>query len=69
MIKDGVNNVKLTTEFLKVAGGDHGGSWAARIKGEPIDACLSKSPIASVIVLNRHFSETISNIHVVLLWS
>ncbi|KAF9533425.1 glycoside hydrolase [Crepidotus variabilis] len=37
VIKDGANNVKLTTEFLKVAGGDHGGSWAARIKGEPID--------------------------------
>ncbi|KAF8803526.1 glycoside hydrolase [Phlegmacium glaucopus] len=37
VIKDSLNNVKLTTEFLKVAGGDHGGSWAARIKGEPID--------------------------------
>lgn len=37
VIKDSFNNVKLTTEFLKVAGGDHGGSWAARIKGEPID--------------------------------
>ena len=36
VIKDTLNNVKLTTEFLKVAGGDHGGSWAARIKGEPI---------------------------------
>lgn len=37
VIKDSLNNVKLTTEFLKLAGGDHGGSWAARIKGEPID--------------------------------
>ncbi|KIM49430.1 glycoside hydrolase family 63 protein [Hebeloma cylindrosporum] len=37
VIKDSFNNVKLTTEFLKVAGGDHGGSWAARIKGEPLD--------------------------------
>lgn len=37
VIKDSLNNVKLTTEFLKVAGGDHGGSWATRIKGEPID--------------------------------
>jgi mannosyl-oligosaccharide glucosidase len=36
VIKDGRNNVKLTTEFLKVPGGDHGGSWAARIKGEPL---------------------------------
>ncbi|KAF9566233.1 glycoside hydrolase [Agrocybe pediades] len=37
VIKDSFNNVKITTEFLKVAGGDHGGSWAARVKGEPID--------------------------------
>ena len=37
VIKDSFNNVKLITEFLKVAGGDHGGSWAARIKGEPLD--------------------------------
>ncbi|KAF9452232.1 glycoside hydrolase family 63 protein [Macrolepiota fuliginosa MF-IS2] len=37
VIKDSFNNVKLTTEFLKVDGGEHGGSWAARIKGEPID--------------------------------
>jgi hypothetical protein len=37
VIKDSFNNVKLTTEFLKVAGGEHGGSWAARIKGEPLD--------------------------------
>lgn len=41
VIKDGANNVKITTEFLKVAGGDHGGSWAARIKGEPIDPSTS----------------------------
>ncbi|KAG6865863.1 hypothetical protein C0991_010944 [Blastosporella zonata] len=36
VIQDSANNVKITTEFLKVPGGDHGGSWAARIKGEPI---------------------------------
>ncbi|KAN0141302.1 Glycoside hydrolase [Lactarius tabidus] len=36
VIKDPRNNVKVTTELLKVAGGEHGGSWAARIKGEPI---------------------------------
>ncbi|RDB24187.1 putative mannosyl-oligosaccharide glucosidase [Hypsizygus marmoreus] len=36
VIQDSANNVKITTEFLKIAGGDHGGSWAARIKGEPI---------------------------------
>lgn len=37
VLGDSANNVKLTTEFLKIPGGDHGGSWAARIKGEPID--------------------------------
>lgn len=40
-IKDSENNVKITTEFLKVPGGKNGGSWAARIKGEPMDACES----------------------------
>lgn len=37
ILKDPKNNVQVTTEFLKVPGGDHGGSWAARIKGEPIN--------------------------------
>ncbi|KAG6879960.1 hypothetical protein C0992_008894 [Termitomyces sp. T32_za158] len=36
VIHDSSNNVKITTEFLKVPGGDHGGSWAARVKGEPM---------------------------------
>ncbi|KAH8833864.1 glycoside hydrolase [Flagelloscypha sp. PMI_526] len=36
VLEDTPNNVKITTEFLKVPGGNHGGSWAARIKGEPI---------------------------------
>ncbi|KZT11512.1 glycoside hydrolase family 63 protein [Laetiporus sulphureus 93-53] len=40
IIKDGPNNVIITTEFLKVPGGEHGGSWAARIKGEPMDHSL-----------------------------
>lgn len=38
VLKDSKNNVKITTEFLKIPGGEHGGSWAARIKGEPMDA-------------------------------
>jgi mannosyl-oligosaccharide glucosidase len=37
VIKDSSNNVKLTTELIKFPGGEHGGSWAARIRGEPID--------------------------------
>ncbi|KAJ7715951.1 glycoside hydrolase [Mycena maculata] len=44
VINDGPNNVKITTEFLKVAGGDHGGSWAARIKGKPINPDVPSHP-------------------------
>ncbi|RIB03101.1 Glycoside Hydrolase Family 63 protein [Gigaspora rosea] len=35
-ITDAENNVILTTEFLKVSGGGHGGDWAVRISGKPI---------------------------------
>jgi mannosyl-oligosaccharide glucosidase len=37
VLKDSANNVKITTEFLKVPGGEHGGSWAVRVKGAPVD--------------------------------
>ena len=37
VLNDPKNNVQITTEFLKVHGGSHGGSWAARIKGKPLD--------------------------------
>ncbi|EJD02084.1 glycoside hydrolase family 63 protein [Fomitiporia mediterranea MF3/22] len=37
VLNDPMNNVKVTTELLKVNGGEHGGSWAARVKGEPLD--------------------------------
>ncbi|GBE82451.1 Probable mannosyl-oligosaccharide [Sparassis crispa] len=40
IVKDGMNNVILTTEFLKIPGGQHGGSWAARIRGEPMNQAL-----------------------------
>ncbi|KAF8892637.1 glycoside hydrolase family 63 protein [Infundibulicybe gibba] len=40
VLHDTPNNVKITTEFLKVPGGDHGGSWAARVKGEPLNPDL-----------------------------
>ena len=36
VLKDGRNNIQITTEFLKVPGGDKGGSWAVRIRGEPM---------------------------------
>ncbi|KAG8861996.1 Processing alpha glucosidase I [Tulasnella sp. 330] len=37
VLKDPKNNLELTTELLKFPGGEHGGSWAARIKGRPMD--------------------------------
>ena len=33
-IHDIENGIDLTTSFVKIPGGAHGGSWAARIKGE-----------------------------------
>ena len=36
VLKDGKNNAEITIEWLKVAGGYHGGSWAARVKGTPM---------------------------------
>ncbi|KAK9422022.1 putative Glycoside hydrolase [Seiridium unicorne] len=36
-IHDTQNKIDVTTSFVKIPGGGHGGSWAARIKGEPRD--------------------------------
>lgn len=47
VLKDRENNVKVTTELLMVEGGEHGGSWAARIKGEPINEGSNISYISS----------------------
>ncbi|ORZ15868.1 glycoside hydrolase [Absidia repens] len=35
-LNDGPSNIEITTEFIKVPGGDHGGDWAVRIHGRPI---------------------------------
>jgi mannosyl-oligosaccharide glucosidase len=34
-IHDPANQIDITTEFIKFPGGEHGGSWGARIKGTP----------------------------------
>lgn len=34
-IHDAGNTLDLTIEFVKVPGGQHGGSWGARIRGQP----------------------------------
>lgn len=36
-IHDAGNMVDITTEFVKIPGGSHGGSWGVRIKGTPRD--------------------------------
>jgi len=34
-IHDAGNQIDITTEFVKIPGGNHGGSWAVRVKGTP----------------------------------
>lgn len=34
-IHDAGNSIDITTEFVKIPGGQHGGSWAVRVKGTP----------------------------------
>lgn len=43
-IEDTLNNVRITTEFIKVSGGQNGGSWAARVKGEPLNPSAMSRP-------------------------
>ncbi|KAH0846305.1 putative mannosyl-oligosaccharide glucosidase [Fonsecaea pedrosoi] len=35
VIHDTGNKIDLTIDFVKIAGGEHGGNWAVRIKGNP----------------------------------
>ena len=34
-IHDAGNSMDVTTEFVKIPGGQHGGSWGVRVKGTP----------------------------------
>lgn len=34
-IHDAGNSLDITTEFVKIPGGQHGGSWGVRVKGTP----------------------------------
>lgn len=36
-IHDAGNMIDIITEFVKIPGGQHGGSWGVRIKGKPRD--------------------------------
>ncbi|GAA5999150.1 mannosyl-oligosaccharide glucosidase [Rhodotorula paludigena] len=48
VLNDKVNNVRLTIRWIKVAGGDEGGSWAVRLEGEPLDA----SKVSRISLIN-----------------
>ena len=50
-IVDAENNVKLAIELLKTPGGEEGGSWAARISGEPVDTCSLRRLSAGHVAL------------------
>jgi mannosyl-oligosaccharide glucosidase len=50
VLKDSQNNVQLTVEWLKVPGGHHGGSWAARIKGVPMELSAGYHSIQELII-------------------
>ncbi|KAF9106691.1 Processing alpha glucosidase I [Mortierella sp. AM989] len=52
-LKDTRNNVEITTDFIKIPGGSHGGSWGARISGKPIREGILKDNMPNI--LGKHF--------------
>ena len=70
VMNDAPNNVKITTEFLKVPGGAYGGSWAARVKGEP----LTPGTYPAYIIIRRPLNDAVQRSAVtyfshILLWT
>jgi len=63
VINDLANNVQITTEFLKIPGGDHGGRWAVRIKGKPMVESEHIRFTASTPVIETHFQPGRPNHH------
>ncbi|KAF9891311.1 Processing alpha glucosidase I [Aspergillus nanangensis] len=47
-IHDVGNSLDLTIDFIKVPGGQHGGNWAARVKGVPRDDAAADQPTSVV---------------------
>ncbi|KAL4898614.1 mannosyl-oligosaccharide glucosidase [Aspergillus ambiguus] len=47
-IHDVGNSLDLTIDFIKVPGGQHGGNWAARVKGVPRDDASPDQPTSLV---------------------
>ncbi|KAI1332063.1 glycoside hydrolase family 63 protein [Xylariaceae sp. FL0255] len=54
-IHDAMNKIDITTTFVKIPGGAHGGSWAARIKGVPRDDAPDGLPMS--VIFNVATSE------------
>ncbi|PVI03888.1 glycoside hydrolase family 63 protein [Periconia macrospinosa] len=55
-IHDPANHIDITTEFIKFPGGEHGGSWGARIRGTPRE---DASPDLKTTVIWYHTLEGI----------
>ena len=69
VLKDGYNNVKITTELVKVPGGKNGGSWAARIKGEPMDPGAYAAHVYRPLEIHtRYTRSTVKNLVRILRW-
>ncbi|KKA26612.1 hypothetical protein TD95_003421 [Thielaviopsis punctulata] len=47
IIHDDANEIDITTTFIKVPGGSHGGSWALRVKGVPYAS--ARSDLATLV--------------------
>ena len=42
VIHDSGNHIDITTEFVKIPGGKHGGNWGVRVKGTPSEDAPSR---------------------------
>lgn len=60
-IHDPANQIDITTEFIKFPGGEHGGSWGARIKGTPRE---DASPNLRSTVIWYHTLEGLGSLEV-----
>lgn len=47
-IHDAGNSLDLTIDFVKVPGGQHGGSWGFRVKGVPREDALPGQPVSMI---------------------
>jgi mannosyl-oligosaccharide glucosidase len=61
-IHDPGNRIDITTEFIKFPGGQHGGSWGARIKGTPRE---DASPDLRTTVLWYNYLQGLGSLEVV----